>query len=146
MRHGDLSNKMLPRIVVVFEGKLGIVPEDKRKSYSRLCQKNRWREAMKCYELDELVLAKLLDLRWRLDMNVSIVTWLGEQAAAAIADLMDEQGIPIGNCFSSTPSKLSRELAYAPDIVAVYDPDPDHVFTYGSKGVILTDANQIGRF
>jgi hypothetical protein len=137
---------MLPRLVVVFEGAVGIVPDDQRKLYAKLCQKNKWWQAIDCYELNGHMLSKLLDLRWRLDINVNLVTWLGDEAAEAIQERMDDEGIPVGGCFASTPSRLTRELAYAPDIVAVYDPDPDHVFTYGSKGVVLTDANQIGRF
>ena len=146
MLKGDLSNKMLPRLVVVFEGAVGVVPDDRRKSYFKLCQKKRWQQAINCYELNDLMLSKLLDLRWRQDVNVNLVTWLGDEAAVAIQDRMDEEGIPVGGCFASTPSRLSRELAYAPDIIAVYDPDPDHIFTFGSKGIILTDVNQIGKF
>ncbi len=146
MLKGDLSNKMLPRLVVVFEGAVGVIPDDKRKAYIKFCQKKRWRDAVKCYELNDLMLSKLLDLRWRQDVNVNLVTWLHEDAAMAIEERMDDEGIPVGGCFYSTPSKLTRELAYAPDIVAVYDPDPDHIFTFGSKGVVLTDVNQIGRF
>jgi hypothetical protein len=146
MKNNDLSNKMLPRIVVVFEGKLGVLPKENEKACAKAFNKKHYDEALGYYELDELMMRKLLDLRYRQDINVSIVTWLGDDMAVAISELMDEEGIPIGECFASTPSRLARELAYNPDIVTVYDPDDDHRFTYGSKGVVLVDANQLGRF
>lgn len=146
MYKNDLSNRMLPRLVVVFEGAVGILPSDKHKDFDKAVKKNRWQDAIELYELNDLILSKILDLHWRKNINVEIVTWLGAGAAYAIQEVLDEEGIP-ALVYSSTPVKLAREMVYRPDIVAVYDPDPGHVFTYPSgKGVIITDANQIGRF
>lgn len=150
MYKNDLSNRMMPRLVVVFEGAVGVVPDEKAKDYHKIISRRKvsdmdWWHAIKCYDLNNLILSKILDLHWRKDINVSVVTWLGEGAALAISERLDDEGIPAG-VFASTPVKLARELVYRPDIIAVYDPDPDHVFTYPSgRGVILTDANQIGR-
>lgn len=145
VKHGDLSNKPSPRIVVVFEGAVGIIDQGSQKTFDRLSKRGRWIQAMKCYALQEIMLRKLLDLTYRENFNVQIVTWLGEEAASAIKQIMDEENIPVLGVFASTPSRLSRDLAYNPDIMAVYDPDPDHRFTYGSKGVVLLDPFQIGR-
>lgn len=145
MKHGDLSNQPSPRIVVVFEGAIGILPKENEKKYHKAVNKKHWTEAVGYYELQELMLRKILDLTWRQNFNVQIVTWMGEEAANAIKQVLDEENIPVRGVFSSTPSRLSRDLAYNPDIMAVYDPDPDHRFTYGSKGVVLLDPFQIGR-
>lgn len=146
MYKGDLSNKMMPRLILVFEGAVGVVPEDKKREYAKACQKKKWWDAIRCYDLNDMMLAKILDLHWRRDINVSVVTWLSQDAALAIEERMDEEGIPIRGCFFSKPAKLARELAYMPEVMAIYDPDPDHVFTYGSKGVVITDVNQLGRY
>lgn len=144
MLKGDLSNKMLPRIVVVFEAGVGEVPADKEKQFHKAMQKKRYAEAVGYFDLNEIMLRKLLDLKWRKDVNVSIVTWMGDDMASAIAEKMDDEGIPIGECFASTPYKLARSLAYKPDVIAVYDSDDGHVFTYGGKGVVLVDPAQLG--
>lgn len=145
LRNGDLSSRMLPRLLVVFEGAIGILPVDKQVAFDKAVKRHRWQEAIGLYELNELILSKILDLHWRLDVNVTVVTWMGEDAELAISMRLDEENIPAGT-MSSSPNRLARELSYRPDIVAVYDPDPAHVFTYGGKGVVLTDANQLGRY
>jgi hypothetical protein len=136
---------MLPRLLIVFEGAIGVLPVDKQAAFDKAVRKRRWWEAIDLYELNELILSKILDLHWRLDINITVVTWMGEDAELAISMRLDDEGIPVGT-MSSSPNRLARELAYRPDIMAVYDPDPAHVFTYGGKGVVLTDANQIGRY
>lgn len=146
MRHGDLSNKPSPRLVIVFEGAVATIPVERTELAHKMEKKGDWEGLItRCYELNDLMLRKILDLTWRENFNVQIVTWMGEKAAIAIKQLLDEENIPVQGIFHSTPSRLSRDLAYNPDIMAVYDPDPDHRFTYGSKGVFLVDPLQIGR-
>lgn len=145
MRFGQLDNTPSPRIVIVFEGAIGRVPEEREKDYAKAVARGRWFEAISCFDLSDIMLRKLLDISWRLNLNVNVVTWLGEEAAIAIEFLLERENIPVRGCFASTPLRLARDLPYNPDIVAVYDPDPAHVFTYGSKGILLEDPNQIGR-
>jgi hypothetical protein len=38
---------------------------------------------------------------------------------------------------------LSRKIALMPDVAAVYDPDPAHQFTYGSKGRVLQSVHDL---
>ena len=146
MLHGDLDNKPSPRLVVVFEGAIGILSRENKKHFDKAVSKDRWWDAINCFELNDLTVRKLIDLTWRENFNVNVVTWMGKDAAMAIQELMDEENIPVRGCFASTPTRLARDLSYNPDILAVYDPDPDHRFTFGSKGIVLIDPLQLGRF
>lgn len=145
MQSGDLSNQPSPRLVVVFEGAVGILPKNDEKEFNRLAKRNNWSLAISLFQLQDLILRKLMDLTYRQNFNVQLVTWMGEEAANEIQSVMDEENIPVRGCFASTPSRLARDLAYNPDIMAVYDPDPDHRFTFGAKGVVLLDPFQIGK-
>lgn len=146
MKHGDLSNKTAPKLVVVFEGAVAILPHENEKHFEKFVKKNDWWSAINCYELQDLMMRKLLDLTYRENFNVIMMTWMGKEAAEAIDALMDEENIPVHQVSYSTPERLARDLSYNPDIIAVYDPDRDHQMTYGAKGVYLVDPFQIGRF
>lgn len=145
MKHGDLSAEVAPRIVIVFEGIVGILPDPNDKKYLKAINKKLWAEAIRCWKLDGRVLGLLWHLTANKSLNIEVCTWLGPDMAEAIRDLLDEANVPVRDVWSSTPAKLSRELAYLPDIIKVYDPDPNHVFTYGGKGEYVTTVSQIGR-
>lgn len=151
MQHGNLSNRVMPSIVVVFEGAVGLLPEDKIKDYHKAVSKNRWWQAVDLFELNRMYLLKFLDLTWNKGFNIELCTWMGhgteyDDAALRIAERMDFENIPIYSVWSDAPDKLAREVSYLPRIARIYDPDPNHVFKYGGKGVLLTDPNQLGAF
>lgn len=143
MRNGDLSNKTGPRIVVVWEDLIASVPDEHLDRFVKYCNKGQWREAIGCYRINELMSMKLLYLVTSLNINISVVTWLPEEAVIYLSDRLDAEYLPIRGVFSSSPKQLATDLAYNPDIVCVYDPH-DATF-YGSKGYAATRAADIGR-
>jgi hypothetical protein len=145
MLHGDLSNKVSPKLLVVFEGAVGVLPKDRLKDYSKFTGKKKYKEAADCYRLTDSYLDQVLYLNWKKNYNISLVTYLGQDMAWEIERIMDARSIPVGECYSYTPVELARRLVHRPDVIAVYDPDPQHILTYGSKAVLLTEAKQIGR-
>ena len=144
MQRGDLSNKVLPSLVIVFEGAIGTLREGNVADFDEALGKDRIRMAMTYFDLDPNYLRIMLDLVWRRGFNIHLVTWMGEDAAEYITELMDEENIPVAEVIRSSPDKMARELIYRPDIIRLYDPDPDHAFKYGGKGVYLTNPNQLG--
>lgn len=151
MKHGNLSNRVMPSIVIVFEGLVGLLPEDMTKDYHKAVGRDRWWQAVDLFQLSRPVLSKMLDLVWNKGMNLEICTWMGhgteyDEAALRIAERMDFENVPVYSVWSSEPDKLARQLPYLPRIARVYDPDPAHVFTYGGKGVYITDYNQLGAY
>jgi hypothetical protein len=143
VERGNLSNVVMPRLLVVFEGAIGILPEGR--GAGKLARKGKWGEIVDMCVLDRLILAQMLRVVRMYGMNLDIVTWLGYDMAKEVERRMDEENIPVHGVFASTPDMLARELAYMPDVAWVYDPDPSHVFTFGRRGVLLKSAAQIGR-
>lgn len=144
MQHGDLSNVVTPRIVIVFEGAVGFLMNEYDKKYLKALKRERWWEAISYWKLNNQMLGRLWYLFAKKSVTLDVCTWMGEGMAEAIADLLNDNNIPVQSVWASTPDRLARELAYIPDISLIYDPDPDHVFTFGGKGRLLTDVNQIG--
>lgn len=144
MRYGDLSNVVAPRLLIVFEGGVGVLPAGKVKEYDKAVKKDDWLTAVNLFELNEIILQRILYLTNAKDFNISVVTWLPGDAFKAIEYLMEYNSVPVRSVFPSTPDALARMLPYNPDIRCVYDPVPEHILKYGSRGSVLTDANQIG--
>lgn len=144
MKNGDLSNVVAPRIIVVYEGAVAYLPEDRVKDYEKALKKNNWHEIVNLFRFNSQMLDRILYLTWKKNYNISIVTWFPQEMASAIEDKLADLSIPVRSVFSSEPDDLARLLPYNPDVVCVYDPVPEHILKYGSKGFVLTDPNQIG--
>lgn len=144
MQKGDLSNAPVPRIIVVYEGVLASVPELNQKSFSLAKLKNNTSGMFSCYTPDDLAMGQVLRLCLRDNINVSVVTWMDDPVSRLISDQLDYLGIPVRNVFRDTAYLLAQRLPYNPDVVCVYDSDPDHVLLFGSKGYLVTKPQQIG--
>lgn len=142
MRFGDISNKVSPRILLVFEGALGLCTDTHK--LDKALAKGKVMTAVKLFELNQLALHVLDYLYWKKDINIEVVTFLGEEFAEELAALLDERSVPVHRVWSSTPDALARRIAYMPDLAVVYDPEPARWLAYGAKGRYLQDVRQIG--
>ena len=135
MEHGDISNEVVPRLALVFENLIGILPTKPEQArfalYRRLRQPKR---ATKVFQANQPVCSRIWDVTWRLKFAVESVTFLGPEYVDPIIKWLEAENLPIGHVWSTTPSLLSREIAYMPYLAAIFDPDPEHQFTYGSRG------------
>lgn len=149
MQGGDISNQVVPRLVIVFENLLGLLPtktaEAKAASYLRF---KRWNRAVNVYEINEGLARRIWDVTWRLDFSVDVITYVSEEFAEAVEKRLEREDLPIRSVWFTEPHLLARKLAYMPQVACIYDPDPHHVFTFGSKGRIISpaDPNLIGAF
>jgi hypothetical protein len=135
---GNISNEVVPRLLIVFEGLIGLLPTPAALAKEAAYRKtHRWKRAVNCYEINEVMAKHIWDLTWRKNFSIDVVTFMGSDFAAELRNRLDDERLPLGTVRSSTPGLLSRELAYDPSVFAVYDPDPTHVFTYGGKGRVL---------
>ena len=144
MLNGDLSNRTAPRVILVFEGLIGNLPADRVPDYEKYAAEERWQEVIHQFDLNSVVLNRLLYLTWSSDYNFHVVTWFPRAAADAIQERLDELSIPVRSVFPSSPEKLAKMLVNNPDVIAVYDTVHQHVLTFGSKAQLITDPNQIG--
>lgn len=142
MQGGDISNLVVPRLVIVWENLLGILPEkaDEAK-FSTYLRFHRWKRAVNVYRINEPLAQRIWDVTFRLNFSVDVVTFLGcEDFAEAVQERIDREGLPVGHVWFEEPSQLARSLAYRPDIACVFDANPHHQLTFGSKGRIISAA------
>jgi len=145
MRGNDLDNTPVPRLVVVFENALGYLPEDQRDEWRRLSRARQWDDVARLFVLDQLMLRTITDLTYRRSVSIDIVTYCGPEAfAEALARLLDRENVPVRIVFASTPDRMARRTSYEPDIIGVYDANPEHALVYGRKGVHLTSHHVLG--
>lgn len=150
MKGNDLSNKISPRHVIVFEGGLAYLPVESLKAYQKAYDRKRYWEAVRLWVWNPMMLAQIERVVRTMDINIEVCTWIGSDLehhdfALAIADELDKINIPVRSVWASEPGELAKALPFLPDIAFVYDPDPAHVLTYGSRGIVLKSPSQIGR-
>lgn len=145
MRNGDLSNRAVPRVVIVFENAIGYLPEGRRAEWRKLARKGRWDDVAALFDLDQLMLRKVNDLARRFDVHVDVVTYCGpEEFARALERVFDRENVLVRIVTATTPERLARRTSYEPDIVSIFDGNQAHSLVYGPKGVYLTDYRQLG--
>lgn len=145
MERGNLSNRPTSRLLIVFENGIGTLPIAAQRAYDKAVSKEQFDVAIRMFELDDLILRKILWLSWNNDIRFEVVTFLGDDLCLALTDWLDEEEVSVVKVWSSTPARLARKIAYLPDLAAVYDPDPSHRFSYGAKGRVLMDHKDLGR-
>jgi hypothetical protein len=147
MRDNDLSNTPMPRIAVVFEGALGFLKPDRFGDFWALMDKTRYRDALELWDLNDLATRIIWDRVWRDDLTIDVITYLGPDAfARELAEYLGREELPVNQVWATTPKILARKLPLMPDLIRVYDPDPEHQWYFpAAVGRHLTDANQIGR-
>lgn len=143
MLKGDLSNSVTPRLLIVFEGLVGYMPKAKERQYKFDLRLHAWEQAVRLFEVNEPMARQIVDATWRRDYAVDIVTFLGNWTMPYLADLLDEWGLPVGNCWAEDPELLARRLSYAPEVAGVFHAFPDMRFTFGSKGYLLDSGNPV---
>ena len=141
MQGGDIDNRVVPRLVIVWENLLGLLPnkaaEAKAASYVKF---KRWNRAVNTFEINEALARRIWDVTWRYDFSVDVITYIHEDFVEALENRLDREDIPVRSVWFTEPHVLARKLAYMPQVACIYDPNPHHQFTYGSKGRILNPA------
>jgi hypothetical protein len=98
------------------------------------------------WKLYDLMVRRILWLFFKKNLNIEVVTYLGDDFAEELAEWLDDEMVPVSRVWSTTPDALARNIAYMPDLHTVYDPDPERWLAYGSKGRFISDINMLGDF
>lgn len=135
MRRGELSFQTPPRVYVVFENLLGVLPDNKSKALEAIARKRKkWKQAVDYYDISRPTSQGIRDLHGRHDLRVNVITFVDPGFVEPIQDKLDSKNLFFGGVYYFTLETLLDDLTYDPSIKAVYDPDPSHALTYGSRG------------
>jgi hypothetical protein len=147
MQSGDISGTSAPRLIVVFEGIIGELDKVNREAWNNYAKQGQWRQAIRCWTINDLALAKLTYLCRNQSVNIEVATFAGpvEFADELEIYLVDEENVPIRKVLASTPARTARRATFAVDITTVYDTNPARVLTYGRKGRHITSIHDLGR-
>ncbi len=137
MKNGDLSNSPAPRIYVVFDDCVSSLDERDKEAFYMDIERGDYYGAVFIMKENLPILNKITWLSNKRNINVYLVTWMNQGMAEAIEEYMNDIMVPIRGCLSLTPGQLARMTAQDESVIGIYDPDPDHLLTYGAKGRIL---------
>jgi hypothetical protein len=134
MQGGDISNTVLPRSIMVWEGLIALPPHGVA-GLLRPARRaaRRWATAVKQYEPNSIAVNELIRVTYGPYHDVDLVTFLPKEAEDPVNEWLMEWNIP-GRATATTPNKLASDLVSWPHVLRVYDPDPSHAFRYGGKG------------
>lgn len=138
MKNNDLANIVVPHDVIVFEGLLGLLPDDRAVvAANKYLRRRKWTKALACYEINEMLARKIWHMTWYKSAEYDVLTYLGEDFAVALRERFDEENLPIRRVLADDPHMFARSLIFNPDVRTIYDPDPAHRFVFGDKGRVL---------
>lgn len=143
MQGGDISNQLPPRWIVVFEGVIGVHPTDAdRTRYEWWAKSRAWKRAVDTFQLEPHASKVLWDMVWRRDMKFDVATFLPTpRAGRLVTDWLDRYNLPVSGVWSyHDPSQLGQQLAYLPDVYAVVHANENNRFTYGDRGMLVSQG------
>lgn len=143
MERGNLSNERAPKLVFVFDGLVGRIPEDEEKVAARLRKRGKWDQLARVYEVDTKMGAHLWDITWRSPFSFDIVSFEtdAEQWYEALERLLERANVPFSRLeVYADPNDFAQHMVYAPNILRVYHSNPSWWAKFGDKGEVITDA------
>ena len=141
MQGGDLSNELVPRVALVFENLVGVLPNSlSRVGYESFVRTKRWKRAVNLLVVNEILARQMWHVTWHLHHQLEVVTYLHPDAVEPIQNWIDIQYLPVHRVWYAEPNKLARQIAVMPDLAAIFDPDPQHHLRFGRKGRIINPA------
>lgn len=146
MERGDIAVPQAQRFLFVFDGFLGKLPKKKLLAYKALLKVHQWERAFYLWDMVPKATDHLNRIYWQYNLRFDIVTWQPQAIANEIEEWCARINLPVGYVSSTTSEKLARELAHMPDVVKVFDADPDHKFRYGQRGRWLDDNTTFSIF
>lgn len=142
MQHGDISNAVTGRFLLVFEGLVATLPDTKaRAKFDAMKRIHAYKRAVGQFQINEIMGKVIWDTVWRRNHSVDVVTFLGDEFVEHVEARIEDWGLPVGRVWGEEKTMLARSLNYRPDVIAVYHANPSDFAMYGSKGVVLDPAH-----
>ena len=130
MLRGQLGRAERDKVLFVFEGLVGTLPERSRQE-ARCIRRKRWEWALDYWSFDYQVLDYIN--RTMQYHDVEVVTWKPAGFAAVLHDRLWAAEVFVDATKSASYRSLSQRTATDTRVSLVYDPDPTHRWGYGFK-------------
>lgn len=142
MQNGDIDNRLPPRWLVVFEGVIGQHPEiTDREAYDFYLRLRAHKRAVRTFKPNTHSIKVLWDLTWRQDYKFDVATFLPERCTNHVTAWLAQRNVPCANVrHYPSPAHLGQELAFMPDVYAVVHAEPGNRFTYGNRGMLVSEG------
>lgn len=143
MERNDISNERAQKLVFVFDGLVGRVPEEDERVAVKLRRRRKWDQLARVYEVDTKMGAHLWDITWRSPFSFDIVSFESAEEAwyEALERLLERANVPFSRLeVYEDPNDFAQHMVYAPNILRVYHSRPDWWAKFGDKGELLTDV------
>ena len=147
MQDNDISNQVVPRLLIEFEGLVARTPDGQ--TFVKFAKQfGRWKYVLDKFEFNETVLKVIMHRSEYMHQDIDIITQGPAGFVQAIADWFDNADIRVRSVWSYDPTNLARRVAFMNNVAAVYTPERSHALMYGHKGRYVTEDNitEIGRF
>ncbi|MFN2347137.1 MAG: hypothetical protein ABR616_15670 [Dermatophilaceae bacterium] len=140
---GDISNSIAPKLVFIFDGLVGRIPQDEERVAARLRKRGKWDQLARVYEVDTKMGAHLWDIIWRSPFSFDIVSFEtdDEKWYDALERLLNRANVPHSRLeIYADPNDFAQHMAYAPNILRVFHGNPSWNFKFGDRGQYVSDA------
>lgn len=146
-RKGEGLGRPSPKLVLVFEGLLGLLGPLDEPVFRRCLTAADYDGAVRLWQLSDLVTRIIWDRVYRYSQVYCVVTYLSadDLFARSLAVMLGQAEVPVRTVWAQEPAVFARHLIAMPDVIRVYDPDPGRAGLYSPRtGRVLTDPRQIG--
>jgi hypothetical protein len=136
---GNIDSGWTPRLLFEFEGVIAHVPPGSRRNFELYQRLRRWRRMVELFEPEPYTAKRLVDLFWRRDFRIDVVTFLPAGAVPHVREWLDVAATPYGHLLHYPDrAALGRALATMPEVYCVGYGEESARFTYGQRGRLCT--------
>lgn len=132
MLGGDISNRVEPRLLVVFEGLIALPPD--RQPLLRFARRTgKMKRMVESLQVNEKMARVINDTVWRHKYAVDVVTFLDPDFLPHVEKWLEHHALPVSNVIAADRTVLSREMVYRLDLVGIFSPEPRDALLFGSR-------------
>lgn len=142
MKGGDISNRSSPRVVIVWENLIGQLPEQKYGKEARLVARKKWERALDLWVTNEQILHLVLDGWVRRDLNFDVLCTHPLGFAKHLNQRLEREGFPFGHMYNHSLMEFDQQLAYLPNVIAVFHGEENRPFLFGGRGQYLPPGSR----
>lgn len=145
MLHGNLSNEAEPVILFTWEGLLAKVPAELEAREKRLAGKEKWKKVLSCWEENRHMRSVLVDLAWRKNRQIEVLTYYGHRFAVELALRLDDEGYPFSGVTDGYPrEEFHTQLAMMPWVRVIYHGEYKLPLLHGGRGQYVNPDTYTG--